>query len=75
MVEYDFYAGMVSSARTFVYILDADGCMHALEWDFVAINAGYGDSGFFFNESGLQWDEYPGTFGGWLGGFFLPFRP
>ena len=43
------------------------------EWDFVAINAGYGDSGFFFNETGLQWDEYPGTFGGWLGGFFLFF--
>ena len=37
----------------------------------MAINAGYGDSGFFFNESGLQWEEYPGTFGGWLGGFFL----
>ena len=49
-------------------------CTSTLEWDFVAINAGYGDSGFFFNESGLQWDEYSGDFGGWLGeSFFFHF--
>ena len=47
-------------------------CVCVLEWDFVAVNAGYGDSGFFFNESGLQWDK-PGTFGGWLGENFLAF--
>lgn len=41
------------------------------EWNFVAVNAGYGDSGFFFNESGLQWNEYPGDFGGWLGEFLV----
>ena len=46
--------------------------MCVIEWDFVAVNAGYGDSGFFFNASGLQWEESSGTFGGWLGGFLLP---
>lgn len=38
----------------------------------MAINAGYGDSGFFFNESGLQWGGYTGEFGGWLGESFFP---
>ena len=57
------------------YVLEADiVCVCVLEWDFVAVNAGYGDSGFFFNESGLQWDK-PGTFGGWLGEIFLAFLP
>lgn len=48
-------------------------CCFCAEWNFVAINAGYGDSGFFFNESGLQWNEFPGEFGGWLGESFFSF--
>ena len=36
----------------------------------MAINAGYGDLGFFFNESGLQWGGFTGDFGGWLGESF-----
>ncbi|KAI5257500.1 hypothetical protein E4T42_01074 [Aureobasidium subglaciale] len=41
-------------------------------WEPVRINAGTGAGGFFFNSSGLQWDESPGSkvgqnsFGGWL---------
>ena len=39
----------------------------------MAINAGDGDSGFFFNESGLQWGGgYTGEFAGWLGESFFP---
>ncbi|KAF6226008.1 hypothetical protein HO173_012598 [Letharia columbiana] len=36
------------------------------EWDFVAINAGYGSAGFFFNETGLQYNQNPDGFSGWL---------
>ena len=36
------------------------------DWDFVSINAGYGVPGFFFNETGLQYDQDDG-FAGWLG--------
>ena len=48
------------------------GC--GLAWNFVRINelvfdAGYGSTdGFFFNESGLQWEgRGDGVFKGWLG--------
>ncbi|KAI5209967.1 hypothetical protein E4T39_00509 [Aureobasidium subglaciale] len=41
-------------------------------WEPVRINAGTGAGGFFFNSSGLQWDESPGSnvdqnaLGGWF---------
>ena len=38
-----------------------------LEWDFVSINVGLGSAGFFFNETGLQYNGEPGGFLGWLG--------
>ena len=37
------------------------------EWDFVSINAGFGSAGFFFNETGLQYDQDLDGFAGWLG--------
>lgn len=37
-----------------------------VEWNFVAIDGGYGSAGFFFNETGLQYSEEAG-FTGWLG--------
>ena len=40
------------------------------EWDFVQINAGATPSGFFFNKSGLQYDNRDDYgFEGWLGEF------
>ncbi|KAM0797564.1 hypothetical protein BDR22DRAFT_862737 [Usnea florida] len=36
------------------------------EWDFVSINAGFGSEGFFFNETGLQYNQDPDGFAGWL---------
>lgn len=36
------------------------------EWEFVAINGGYGSAGFFFNETGLQYNPEDGGFAGWL---------
>lgn len=48
-------------------------CVYFLEWDFVAINVGYGSAGFFFNETGLQYDQDSTGFLGWLGEFsFTP---
>ncbi|KAK0508166.1 hypothetical protein JMJ35_009250 [Cladonia borealis] len=35
-------------------------------WEFALINASYGDEGFYFNKSGLQWNETEGGFNGWL---------
>ena len=40
-------------------------------WEFALINASYGDEGFYFNKSGLQWNETEGGFNGWLGTFSL----
>ena len=45
----------------------ADLIWAVAEWDFVSINAGYGVPGFFFNETGLQYDQDPDGFAGWLG--------
>lgn len=41
-------------------------CFLSLGWEFVSLNVGYGDEGFFVNNTGLQWREDFG-FGGWLG--------
>lgn len=35
------------------------------------IDTGYGSEGFFFNASGLQWNETDGGFIGWLGHYTL----
>ncbi|KAL8744633.1 MAG: hypothetical protein Q9190_003138 [Brigantiaea leucoxantha] len=35
-------------------------------WEFVQLNVGPGDGGFFFNSTGLQWVADYG-FGGWIG--------
>ena len=34
------------------------------------IDAGNGSEGFFFNGSGLQWNETYNGFGGWLGQYY-----
>ena len=34
------------------------------------IDGGLGDEGFFFNSTGLQWNETYDGFGGWLGEWF-----
>ena len=39
--------------------------MWILEWDPVWIQPGYGTGDFFFNATGLQWDDP--EFTGWLG--------
>ena len=46
--------------------------MYRSEWNFVAIDAGYGSAGFFFNETGLQYAGEDG-FAGWLGKRFFLF--
>ena len=38
-----------------------------LAWQFALIDTEYGDEGFYFNTSGLQWNETEGGFNGWLG--------
>lgn len=67
MVDYDFYASTyLPSVRCFQRRTMLTRT-HSLEWDFVAINAGYGSTGFFFNETGLQYDQDTDGFAGWLG--------
>ena len=39
-------------------------------WEFVNINGGSGTTGFFLNETGLQWTAMNG-FAGWLGETFF----
>ena len=46
--------------------------MFRSDWNFVAIDAGYGTGGFFFNETGLQYAGEDG-FAGWLGKRFSRF--
>lgn len=36
------------------------------EWELASINAGYGNPGFFFNETGLQYNPDDSEFHGWL---------
>ncbi|KAL9072677.1 MAG: hypothetical protein Q9161_003385 [Pseudevernia consocians] len=36
------------------------------EWEFAAINVGYGSADFFFNETGLQYNQDEDGFAGWL---------
>lgn len=38
-----------------------------IAWEFAMIDAGLGSEGFYFNSSGLQWNETYEGFGGWLG--------
>ena len=50
-------------------------CIFFLGWNLVSTAPGYGDGGFFFNASGLQYAdlEISGIgWGGWLGVLFLP---
>ncbi|KKK18533.1 hypothetical protein P175DRAFT_0502430 [Aspergillus ochraceoroseus IBT 24754] len=50
---------------TFPWGLQPVGNTNYAAWEPVEINVGYGQSGFFFNSTGLQWSEQFG-FGGWL---------
>lgn len=38
-----------------------------IEWEFASIDVGYGSAGFYFNETGLQFDPEESDFHGWLG--------
>ena len=40
-------------------------------WEFALIDTEYGSQGFYFNGSGLQWNETEGGFNGWLGMLYL----
>lgn len=40
-------------------------------WEFAMIDTGYGSEGFYFNDTGLQWNETDGGFNGWIGDCML----
>ncbi|KAL4804009.1 hypothetical protein BDV18DRAFT_143663 [Aspergillus unguis] len=50
---------------TFPWGLSPQGVTNYAAWQFVNINAGYGQEGFSVNSTGLQWSKEMG-FGGWL---------
>jgi hypothetical protein len=49
------------------YILVARPLIRTAAWEFAMIDAGYGSEGFYFNDTGLQWNVNDGGFIGWLG--------
>lgn len=52
-------------------MLTVGGCFTG---DPVSINTGQQTLGFYFNETGLQWDYAQDGFAGWIGMCFFPFR-